>query len=250
MSKLFAKTINTTQVSDQMKQDMFILFDRYYDNVNKEKFISDFNSKDKVIILRDKTGLIRGFSTIKELKIELESEVIWGIFSGDTVIDLNFWGGSELAVEFFKNVLKAKAKHPFCEVYWFLISKGYKTYLLLANNFKTYYPRYDKDTPERHQKIIKQFGTNLFGRLYQSDKFLLSSANMFDRLKQSVAPISDSLLKCNPKIAYFQKMNPHWQEGDELCCIGRVDFGLITQFTTRTFSKQLKKRASLMIKER
>jgi hypothetical protein len=40
----------------------------------------------------------------------------------------------------FKLIIKLRVKYPFNEFYWLLISKGYKTYLLLANNYYVYYP--------------------------------------------------------------------------------------------------------------
>lgn len=133
-------------------------------------------------------------------------------------------------------------KHPLCEVYWFLISKGFKTYLLLANNFQNYYPRFDKETPEKDKSIIDHFAVDLYGDLYMAEKYIITAPENNDRLKLSVAPISQDMIEHNPKIAFFQKMNPHWQKGDELCCIGRIDIGLVTQYLSRTLKKVLFKK--------
>jgi len=44
---------------------------------------------------------------------------------------------------FAKHLLLAKIRTPGRRVYWFLISKGYKTYLLLARTFLGFLPRRD-----------------------------------------------------------------------------------------------------------
>jgi hypothetical protein len=240
---LKAQTVRVNELTEKHRKEMFELFSRYYENIKEDKFYDDLDSKDRVIVLTDsEEGKIRGFSTLLDIKTTIDGERIYGLFSGDTVIDCNFWGGTALTMEFFKNVMLAKAKHPTHEVYWFLISKGYKTYLLLANNFKTYYPRFDKQTPSKHNEIIENFATQLFGsEMYDKETLILKCANKFDRLKDTVAPISNELALKNPKIAYFEKMNPNWQEGDELCCIGRIDMGLAIKYLGRTFKKRIKK---------
>ena len=239
MGRLYAKTVSLSHISPSMKEEMFILFSEYYDNIKKEKFLSDLEHKEKVIILRDRDNILRGFSTILEIPTQVENKTVIGIFTGDTVIHNHFWGGIALTLEFFKNILFTKLKNPSKNVYWFLISKGYKTYLLLANNFKNYYPRYDKTTPVFEKSVIDSFGNELYGELYESSQLLIRANHQFDHLKKTVAPIDKLMLAGNPHIAFFQRMNPSWEEGDELCCIGKVDWGLIQKYLTRTLKKCL-----------
>lgn len=243
MKKLFAKTLEVNELSFDDKNKMFELFQKYYENVSFEKFLKDLESKNRVIVLRDNDyKVIRGFSTLQNIQINQDGRKIFGLFSGDTVIDSNYWGGTALSMEFFKNVILTKLKNPTSEVYWFLISKGYKTYLLLANNFKTYYPHFEEQTPERIKTIIKKFANHMYDEeLFDEQNLILKCANKFDRLKNSVAPISRELSLTNPKIAFFEKMNPQWQEGNELCCLGRVDTGFALHYLSRTWKKQIKK---------
>ena len=239
MGRLYAKTVSLSHISPSMKDEMFILFSEYYDNIKKEKFLSDLEHKEKVILLRDRDKILRGFSTIVEITTLVENKTVIGIFTGDTVIHNHFWGGIALTLEFFKNILLTKLKNPSKNVYWFLISKGYKTYLLLANNFKNYYPRHDRPTPAFDKMVIDSFGRKLYGDFYYPSQLLIRSHHQFDRLKKTVAPIDPLMLQANPKIEFFQNMNPQWEEGTELCCIGKVDLGLVQKYLTRTFKKCL-----------
>lgn len=241
MSKLCAITIQVKALSESQKKDMYELFSHYYENLNQQKFFDDLNSKEKVILLKDQKGIIRGFSTLMTIETKVNGKKVLGIFTGDTVIHDDFWGGIALTLEFFKNVSLTKLKNAHLEVYWFLISKGYKTYLLLTNNFKTYYPRYDVELQKYHHEIINSFGKTLYADEYDEDSLLVKAAHKYDRLKSSVAPITQKMMEKNPNIAYFNKMNPHWSEGDELCCIGKVDLGLAQVYLSRTIKKFLRR---------
>lgn len=239
---LKAQTVSIQSVSEKEINDLYTLFSRYYEASNYEKFLEDFNSKDDVILLRcKKDRRIRGFSTLKQMHFTQEGTKRVGIFSGDTIIDENFWGATALTFEFFKYVLNVKRKNLFTDVYWLLISKGFKTYLLLANNFQTYYPRFDKETPRDVQAFMDSSWSTLYPIDYSHEAKILKTAHKYDRLKEHVAQIGASELK-NPKIEFFQKMNPNWRSGDELCCIGRVDLGLVIRYSSRTLFKLIKRR--------
>jgi len=240
MGKLYAHTVKISTLQAFEVDCMYHLFATYYENTQKEKFLKDLLNKDKVILLRDKyEKKIRGFSTIKFMDINIQGKKVYGLFSGDTVIDADYWGQTALTMEFFKVQMFFKFKHPFNGFYWFLISKGFKTYLLLTNNYQNYFPRFDKETPRKHKMIIDGLAHQIFGETYDSNSGLLKCANLYERLKGEVAPIDDHALK-NPNIKYFQDKNPNWIEGEELCCIGRVDYGLVTKYLSRTYKKRLK----------
>ena len=47
---------------------------------------------------------------------------------------------------------------PRAEFYWFLISKGYKTYRFLPLFFREFYPRHDAPTPAWAKEILDALG--------------------------------------------------------------------------------------------
>ena len=65
-------------------------------NVDKNIFLKDLKEKDYCIILKDNTNNIKGFSTQKIMKFNFENEEIYGVFSGDTIIDKENWGNLTL----------------------------------------------------------------------------------------------------------------------------------------------------------
>ena len=242
MKKIFAETVKIKQISDADIQTMYELFEKYYENTSKDKFISDLKVKSSVILLKCKVKKhIIGFSTIKELEIKVEGKKVRSIFSGDTIIDSGYRGSTAFAIEFFKNIITHKLKAPFTPHYWFLISKGYKTYLILTKNYCKYYPRYDKEIPSSEEKVLDSLGITIFGECYNQKSKILKLTNPTDRLKVDVAPINDKYL-INPNIKFFVDSNPGWAQGDELCCIGKSDLSLVSTFIYRTARKLLIKK--------
>lgn len=241
MKKLKAFGYAVSDLSTAQIESMFQLFAEYYANVTYEQFRKDLSQKDHVFVLKDKATLeIKGFSTIVALNSTVNGKPVRGFFSGDTVVDREYWGQGTLGVAFLKFLFLHKLRKPFEPLYWFLISKGYKTYLLMANNFQTHYPRCEKPTPPEIQTLINTFSTTLYGDCYYADRGVISFAgqqsHIKDALKEDITPISEDLLK-NPRVAFFAEKNPQWDQGDELACVALMTFSMPFYYQLKTFKK-------------
>ncbi|MCF8059898.1 MAG: hypothetical protein K9K67_11415 [Bacteriovoracaceae bacterium] len=227
--KLYAKTLSIQKLSVDQIDDMFSVFSKYYSNTNKEIFLKDLSNKDSVFLLLDKAShSIKGFSTIKNIMIDFEGRMVRGVFSGDTIIEKDYWGQGTLGVSFLKYLFWQKIKKPFEPLYWFLISKGYKTYLLMANNFPDHYPRFERITPVKEKHLIDGFSKSLYGDYYCENTGVISFSKVTvstkDCLKEEVSPISNELMASNKRIEFFAKLNPNWHQGDELSCVAQMTF--------------------------
>ncbi len=49
-------------------------------------------------------------------------------FSGDTIIEKEYWGNRALTCAMYRYIVSFKLRYPLVPVYWILISKGFKTY--------------------------------------------------------------------------------------------------------------------------
>lgn len=203
---------------------MYAVFTRYYDNISLEQFIEDMSAKTGIIVLRDQNeDRIVGFSTLKSKRLRIGHRRVTGVFSGDTILEREYWGNRSLQVAFYGRMVREKIKRPLSPVFWLLISKGYKTYLLLANNFVRYYPdvegRFDWLEP-----YVDAYCRILFPGAYSPDSRLLDFGEGSTHLKGEVTPITRTMRQHNPKIRFFEECNPSWQRGTELPCIGLVGY--------------------------
>jgi hypothetical protein len=241
--KLYSKTIKISSLYDSQISEMFKLFEIFYENVSRERFEHDLRAKSRVIIMLDPEKRIQGFSTLYDFDFFHHNKNYRILFSGDTIIAPDYWGTSALTMEFLKNMILLKAKYPTRPVWWFLISKGYKTYLLLANNFINYYPRYDRETPMEHQSLMQELSEKLYPGKYNKNTGVIEfSAEEHEHLRETIAPITDELMTKYPKIKFFQSKNPDWQKGCELACIGEVDPRLAIVHPIKLVRKILKKK--------
>jgi hypothetical protein len=249
MKKLKAEGVAVSALSQTTIADMFRLFSQYYSNIDFVQFQEDLQHKDHVFLLKDrKDNSIQGFSTLVGLETEVSGKRIRGMFSGDTVVHEDYWGQGTLGVAFLKHLFLAKLKKPFTPLYWFLISKGYKTYLLMANNFPVHYPRHEQSTPAPMQQIIDAFGHTLYPEHYHAESGIIQFSHQQlktkDCLKAEVTPITSDMCAGNQRIAFFAEQNPHWEKGDELACIAEMTFAMPFAYALKTFKKRGKRRST------
>ena len=234
--KLKARIVAVASLKESDKAQMFALMQRYYDEVSREQFLKDLSKKDDVILLlNDAEQQIRGFSTLASVRLRHRGKIVYGIFSGDTVIEKDYWGQRTLGKAFLRYLLIKKLRRPLTPLYWLLITKGYKTYLMMANNFAEYYPRFDRPTPADKQEMLRSFYSLLYPDEYDAKKGVVMPASEACHLKAGIAPISETLLQTNPKIAFFQQINPNWQRGAELACLARMTLWMPLQYALNTF---------------
>lgn len=222
----FFRPIKSVTVGN-IKQ-MYDIYASYYENTSLDIFLNDLSKKSGVILVTRKSDdKIVGFSTQTFFDIKVDGKRVRGIFSGDTIIEQAYWGNNALANTFYRRLIIERIKRPFTPFYWFLISKGYKTYLLMTNNFYNYYPKVDGnrgDRNERYHNITQAYCEALFPEAFDKEAMLLDFGQEYVRLKGDVADITPELKVANPHIAFFEKVNPTWRRGTEVPCLAACDY--------------------------
>lgn len=236
--RLRASTVPVAAVSVTERERMWELFSRIYEHVDHERFLADLEDKDHVFILRDGAHLA-GFSTVQVQPVQVQGRSIVSIYSGDTVIEPAYHGQSALQWAFFRYIAATKLRHPHRLVVWFLISKGYKTYLLLTRNFPDHWPRRDQPLPAWAQELIDTLASQRFGEAYDPATLVLRMHGEHGWLRPEVAP---TLGQGDPDIRFFEQANPGHAQGDELCCIGLVNARLVLSYPPKLVGSLLRKR--------
>lgn len=208
---------------EEMKK-MYQLMDTFYDNMKEEVFRKDFFAKDYCLSLYNEKEELIGFTTQKVMEVTIEEDgerkTVHGVFSGDTIIHMDYWGDMEL-FRVWSHFWFEFAKQ-YEEFYWFLICKGYKTYRMLPVFWAEYYPCWNRETPERMKKIIDAYGAALYPKEYNPDTGVVEYQSVKDKLKTGVADIGEKE-KRNKEIAYFIEKNPGYLNGNDIACIARID---------------------------
>lgn len=217
--RLQGQLVQVGAISSQQRETMFALMQRYYDNISRHTFESDLAEKQWVILLRDRADeSIRGFSTQMLLNSKLGGQTITALFSGDTIVERECWGDAALSHVWGRLALSLIDTMPDEPLYWFLISKGYRTYRFLPVFFHEFYPRYDAPTPVVMRQAMDAIAIGKFGSLYDAARGIVRSHCGKDRLRSGIGHLTVQRLR-DPHVRFFAQRNPHYADGEELCCV-------------------------------
>lgn len=224
------------ELADGDVKRMFTLMDTHFSDMEWERFLLDLKEKETVLLMRNpEDGQVEGFSTAMVIDTELDHESIRTVFSGDTIINREFWGEKTLGILWLQYVFQVKKESPDKRVFWFLISMGYKTYRLLRLFFKDYWPRHSVPTPAFEQKLIDHLGASKFGQHFNKERGIISFSGSREKLRCGVAEVDSSKLG-DKDIAFFVEKNPGWVHGDELLSIAEISKENLNRRIARTFS--------------
>jgi len=228
MPQIVSRTVPVPALDEAQARSMFALFERYYAEVTFERFLADLREKSHVLLFfepepgrpRRWPGRVIGFSTALRSGLAAVPGATF-LFSGDTVVDAAWQGGNLLQRAFFVLMLRTKLCHPVRPVYWMLISKGYKTYLLLTHHFPRGFPRHDAPTPPRLQRAMDAYYADRYPGAYDQARGVIDFGESHGAVRGRLAEPPPEAL-ADPGVGFFLDRNPGWREGQELACIAEI----------------------------
>jgi hypothetical protein len=220
--RLDSQVLPVREVDAGFTAKLYRLFAACYDNVTLARFESDLAEKDFIVLLRDAgSGEPCGFSTQQILRVNVDGRPIRALFSGDTIIDPDYWGEQELVRGWCRVAGRLLAEEDESPLYWLLLSKGFRTYLYLPVFYHEFWPRYDRGTPPSAQRILDALANTKWPRYYQASSGLLQFPSSLGNLKSKIADVPPSRLD-DPHVTFFLERNPTYREGTELVCLAPI----------------------------
>jgi hypothetical protein len=215
--RLRGRLVRVGEVTREQRDAMFALMQAHYENVRRDTFERDLGEKRWAIQLLGASGELCGFSTQTLVEASVGGRPLTALYSGDTIIARQHWGDSALTHVWGRLALSLIDALD-GELYWFLISKGYKTYRFLPIFFHEFYPRHDRATPPGWQAVLDALARGRFGADYDAAAGVVRGGPGKDRLRPGVADLTPERLR-DPHVAFFARRNPAHARGDELCCL-------------------------------
>ena len=221
------------------RRSMLDLMMVYYDNVREDVFQRDLNAKDWVIRLRcQQTGRLIGFSTQRLLRQTINDQLIRVLFSGDTIVDRNFWNSPKLAQTWGRFVLRLIAQAQDEPLYWLLLSKGYRSYRFLPLFFRRYLPALHETTSTDLEQVRRAFAKRLYGDAFDSATSVVRGEAIDNyRLHEGVAEVTAARCQ-DPHVRFFLTLNPGHFAGDELCCVAPLERDNFTLAARRVIGRE------------
>jgi hypothetical protein len=243
VSRLTTRVRPRAELSDAEIHAMFALYECYYDGTSEAIFREDLSGKSHVLMLESE-GELRGFSTIAVIDFEFEGAANRAVFSGDTIIDQQFWGEQELVRAFCRFCGALKATAPQLPLFWLLISKGYRTYRYLEAFAHDYQPHHSR-TPTREARArLDTLARHKFGASFDAAAGLLRFPESRGHLKPRWAEVRDPLQQ-HPAVQFFLERNPRFYAGEELVCLTELVVDNLRSFAKRAFLEGFGQRAAV-----
>lgn len=220
MRDLRSEVVLPSSLTPEHVAELYGLYADHYLGTDPLRFQRDLAEKDWVILLRDEEGWIAGFSTQMLLHTELDGQPFRALFSGDTLIRRDCWGSQELVRAWCRLAGSLKARAGDEPLYWFLISKGYRTYLYLPLFFHRFFPRFDEPTPSLERTLMDRLALGKFGEAYSPETGLVQFAGDHDRLRPDLDAAAER--GENPHVRHFVRCNPEYARGVELVCLAEI----------------------------
>ncbi len=107
-----------SQVTIQELRRMYGIYQKYYANTRYEIFERDFLEKTGVFfIIEPKNKQIVGFSTVMERDFVVNGKARHAFFSGDTIIEQEYWGNRALTRAMYRYIVSFKMRYPLKPIY-------------------------------------------------------------------------------------------------------------------------------------
>jgi hypothetical protein len=237
-SRLLAHVERRASLEARTVSQMYDLYATYYDATSPALFERDLHDKDWVVVLRDESGMLAGFSSLAIVDATIGGRCLRAIYSGDTIIERAHWGTQALAFTWLRFAGSIKAQAPERPLYWFLIVKGHRTYRYLSAFSVHFYPHWQMPTPAWAHAIMQQLARQRFEEAYDSERGIVS----FDRSRGHLRPVWAAVEPeeaARPDVAFFLRSNPGYTRGDELVCLTELSCSNLRPLARRVFEQGL-----------
>ena len=159
----------------------------------------------------------------------------FALYSGDTVMAPSHWGDMALANAWGRMALKLFDEAGTEPLYWFLTSKGFRTYRYLPLFFRQYSPRHGNIVSEYEHRVIGALGRLVAGDAYDGERRIIrGDSNKYFTRPRAVEPGLRVLH--DPHVRYFVEQNPGYALGDELCCLAPLSRNNFTRLAYRVIN--------------
>lgn len=203
------------------RSEVFALFADCYDCVDEVAFAQDLAQKSSVILLTDEENRVVGFSTQEVYESEFQGEMVRVLYSGDTVIDPAHWGSQLLVKGWCQVAARAMDAAPKMRTFWFLISKGCRTYLYLPLFFRKFLPTVANDDEPCQKELLDQLAKDKFGTNYDAASGLIRFPASRGQLTAELAEIPAGR-RDDAHVRHFLSLNPDFAQGVELACLAEI----------------------------
>jgi hypothetical protein len=205
----------TAELSPAHWDEIWTLTEEFFD-VERAYAEAELRQRQRIAMFR-MNGSLLGMAAIDVHPLEVLGRKLVAISTAHVLIR-EAWRGRNLIQKLgARTYLATRLRFPLRPIYWFFDTFSYKSYLLLPRNFREYWPRHDRPTPQAQTALIDQLATRLYGPAWNPYRGVVVRSGQ-KRMRSSAAPLVLGP-GADPVIEFFARANPGHADGDMLVCL-------------------------------
>lgn len=225
---------NVSGLSVEQRQEMGLLYLKYYNGVGIEQFLVDLEEKSEVLLLFYKDRLV-GFTTLLIYNVPWQNRTLRIVYSGDTIVEQAHWGQQFLAFAWIARMGQIKREHPDMSLYWFVVVKGHRTFRYLPVFARSFYPHWIEENADL-KALADHLAFQKFGGYYNAETGVVEFEVSKGHLKEQIAlPKPGEQEK--DSVRFFLSRNPSYRCGHELVCLCELSENNMKPLSRRLFNK-------------
>lgn len=224
--KLMGRVVSRALLTAAETASMRVLLERHFSGVDPATFQADLAGKNWVVLLEDECGRLQGFSTFLMYASIAAGRPLVVVCSGDTIVDPAAWGSPVLSRTWIKAVYDLKRGFPEGDLYWLLLTSGFRTYRFLSVFCREFHPRFDCPFPPGMQRTLELLATERYGDLYDAGAGLVRFSRP-QALRDDLGIVPPGRF-ADPHVRFFLERNPGHASGDELVSLASLALDNLT----------------------
>jgi hypothetical protein len=217
---LAARVVHRAALTGGEIAAMYDLLAQHFLGVDEQIFRRDLAEKNWVVLLEDGAAVLRGFSTFLIYATAADRRPITVVYSGDTIVEPSAWGSPALPRAWIRAVYDIARDYPDGDLYWLLLTSGFRTYRFVSVFCRDFYPRFDAVTPPASQQLLDALSAERFGQAYDPRAGLVRFATP-QILRARLNGVPDGRA-ADPHVRFFLERNPGHVVGDELVSLASL----------------------------
>ena len=207
----------TGQVAASTWDEIWKLSRRFYE-CERGYIEGALGKRRQVALVCDRASrALVGMASIDTIVTSFGGRTLTALYTSHVLLLEEFRGLNLIQRLGFRSYLYGRLRHPLRPIYWFFDTFSYKSYLLLPKNFREFWPRFDRATPQAVTALIDHLATQVYGADWRPTLGLVAASGR-KRLREHTAPVTPSLAGM-PDVAFFVRANPGHAAGDMLVCL-------------------------------
>src|SRR6185503_10383013 len=198
------EVVATTAIPRPVWDEIWRLTQAFYDT-DREYAEKTLHEHQRIVLFRARGALV-GMASVDVYPVVFRGRALVALYTSHVLIREQYRGHNLIQRVGFRIFLETRFRFPLRPIYWFFDTFSYKSYLLMPRNFREFWPRYERKTPEWEQALMNQLAAQVYGGAWRPAQGIAARSGR-KRLRPETAPVGERTGRL-ADIEFYVRANP------------------------------------------